>query len=188
MILPEVNVKNILYPTDLSDNARYAFAYAVSLANLYRAKITILHVMPEEQSIFESHVAGYIKAEKWDEIKASHYNQARESLIGKQRDHILIREVLGQFSEDAKAQSAAASPDENALLSDGIPPDEIIIERGNPVEQILKQCKEKACDMIVMGSRGHSTLADVVMGSITKRVLRRSEIPVMVVRLPDEDE
>lgn len=185
MILPEVNVKNILYPTDLSDNARYAFAYAVSLANLYRAKITILHVMPEEQSIFESHVAGYIKAEKWDEIKASHYNQARESLIGKQRDHVLIREVLGQFSEDTKANVSDGSG--NLPLPTDLPPDEILIERGNPVEQILKQCKEKACDMIVMGSRGHSTLADVVMGSITKRVLRRSDKPVLVVRLPDDE-
>ncbi|SLM30474.1 UspA14 [Desulfamplus magnetovallimortis] len=178
MILPEVNVKNILYPTDLSDNARYAFAYAVSLANLYGAKITILHVMPEDQSIFESHVAGYIKSEKWEEIKAAHYNQARESLIGKQRDHVMIREVLDQFSEESKGQMGRTI---------GVPADEILIERGNPVEQILKQCREKACDMIVMGSRGHSTLADVVMGTITKRVLRRSEKPVLVVRLPDED-
>lgn len=178
MILPEVNVKNILYPTDLSDNARYAFAYAVSLANLYKAKITILHVMPEDHDIFESHVAGYIKTEKWEEIKATHYKQARNSLIGKKRDHMVIREVLGQFSEDAKVEAGA---------SQGGAADEILIERGNPVEQILEQCKNRTCDLIVMGSRGHSTLADVVMGSITKRVLRRSEKPVLVVRLPDDE-
>jgi len=176
MKLPQVNVSNILYPTDLSDNARYAFAYAVSLADLYQAKITILHVMPEEQSIMEANIAGYIDQDKWDEIKNSHYNQTRESLIAKKRDHVLIREVLDQFSQDVRKENDASS------LAD-----EIIIERGNPVKEILKQSKERNCDLIVMGSRGHSTLADVMMGSITKRVLRRSDVPVLVVRVPDED-
>jgi len=32
MQLPKIEVKKILYATDLSDNARYAFAYALSLA------------------------------------------------------------------------------------------------------------------------------------------------------------
>ena len=36
--LPSVNVKRILYATDMSENARYAMAYAVSLANTYCAQ------------------------------------------------------------------------------------------------------------------------------------------------------
>ena len=40
-------IKKILYATDLSENARYAFGYAVSLANQYDAKITILHVLED---------------------------------------------------------------------------------------------------------------------------------------------
>ena len=175
MKLPQVKVSNILYPTDLSDNARYAYAYAVSLADLYQAKITILHVMPEEQKIKEASIVGYIKQEKWDEIKKSHYNQTRDSLIAKKRDHVLIREVLDQFSHDVRRENDTSLADE------------ILIERGNPVKEILRQSKERSCDFIVMGSRGHSTLADVMIGSITKRVLRRSQVPVLVVRLPDED-
>ena len=41
-MIPEI--KKILYTTDLSQNARYAFGYAASLANRYDAGITILHV------------------------------------------------------------------------------------------------------------------------------------------------
>ena len=175
MNLPQVRVTNILYPTDLSENARYAFAYAVSLANLYQAKITILHVMPEEQELMEANISGYIKQEKWDEIKNTHYNQTRDSLIAKKRDHVVIREVLDQFTRNAQKESGEPLADE------------IIIERGNPVKEILKQAEERTCDLIVMGSRGHSTLADVVMGSITRRVLRRSQVPVLVVRLPQEE-
>ena len=47
MEIPKVEIKKILYATDLSENARYAFAYAVSLADLYNATITIFHVLPE---------------------------------------------------------------------------------------------------------------------------------------------
>jgi len=41
MILPKVDINRLLYATDLSENARYAFAYAVSLANLYGASIPV---------------------------------------------------------------------------------------------------------------------------------------------------
>jgi nucleotide-binding universal stress UspA family protein len=39
----------------------------------------------------------------------------------------------------------------------------------------------------VMGTHGHGTLADVMMGSTARRVLRRSRKPVLVVRLPEEE-
>ena len=43
MIIPDI--KKILYSTDLSENARYCFGYAASLAHRYDALITILHVL-----------------------------------------------------------------------------------------------------------------------------------------------
>ena len=73
MTLPKVEVKKILYATDLSENARYAFAYAVSLADLYGAKITLLHVLPEVSELMDKHVIGYIDADRWQEIKAQHF-------------------------------------------------------------------------------------------------------------------
>ena len=42
-MIPEIN--KILYATDLSENARFAFGFAASLANRYNAKVTILHVL-----------------------------------------------------------------------------------------------------------------------------------------------
>ena len=47
MNLPTIQIKKILYATDLSESAVHAFAYAVSLANLYGAGISILHVLAE---------------------------------------------------------------------------------------------------------------------------------------------
>ena len=173
MILPKVEVKKILYATDLSDTALHAFAYAVSLANSYGAGITILHVMFEDPGI-ESKVAPYIGNDQWEEIKQRHYQEAREALIGKKRDNVAIHEVLHSFTESVKASDEAQS----------FATDEIIVERGNPVEQIVKVAEDRNCDIIVMGSHGHGVIEEALIGSTTRRVLRQVTKPVLVVRLP----
>jgi nucleotide-binding universal stress UspA family protein len=177
MKLPDVNVKKILYATDLSANARYAFAYAVSLADLYTASITFIHVLPEVPSRLDKSVIGYISEERWEEIKSQNVEEAREAIIGKRHDHLAIRDALHQFSEDAK----------EGRDGEGFVTDDIIVVRGNPVEEILKYSEEKNCDLIVMGTHGHGTLVDAMMGSTARRVLRRSPKPVLVVRLPKEE-
>ena len=177
MDLPKVDVKKILYATDLSENARYAFAYAVSLADLYNAAITFIHVLPEVRSRLDKSIIGYISEERWEAIKSQNVEEAKEAIIGKRRDHLAIRDALHQFSEDAK----------EGREGEGFVTDDIIVVRGNPVEEILKYCSEKNCDLIVMGTHGQGTLADVMMGSTARRVLRRSPKPVLVVRLPEEE-
>ena len=170
----KVDVKKILYATDLSENARFAFAYAVSLADLYGAKITLLHVLPEVSELMDKHVIGYIDPDRWEEIKAQHFDEAREALIGKRKDHLAVKDVLHQFSE-------------NASEGQGVGSSQIIVERGNPVEEIINHSKKLNCDLIVMGTHGHGTLEDVMIGSTARRVVRRSKIPVLVVRLPEEE-
>ncbi|MGD9056114.1 MAG: universal stress protein [Desulfobacterales bacterium] len=174
MNLPEVQVKKILYATDLSENARYAFAYAVSLAGLYKASVTMVHVLPEVPALLDQSVIGYISEDRWQEIKSQQMDEAKEALIGKKRGHLAIKEALHQFSEDVKQQQAG----------DGFTTDDIIVQRGNPVEEIIKSAEESNCDLIVMGTHGHSTLEDVMLGSTARRVIRRSKVPVLVVRLP----
>ena len=40
-------IQNILYATDLSDTARYAFGYAAALAQSLNADITVVYVIDE---------------------------------------------------------------------------------------------------------------------------------------------
>jgi len=174
MTLPKVDVKKILYATDLSENARYAFAYAVSLADLYKASITMIHVLPEVPALLDQSVIGYISEERWQEIKSEQLEEAKEALIGKRREHLAIKEALHQFSEDVKQKQKG----------NGFTTDDIIVQRGNPVEEILKSAEENNCDLIIMGTHGHGTLEDVMLGSTARRVIRRSKVPVLVVRLP----
>jgi nucleotide-binding universal stress UspA family protein len=64
--------------------------------------------------------------------------------------------------------------------------DDIILKIGNPVDEILQEIEEKRYDMVVMGAHGHSALANALMGSTSRRVIRRCKKPVLVVRLPEE--
>lgn len=172
MELPKVEVKKILYATDLSESARRAFAYAVSLANLYQAKITFLHVMSEDPDL-DFKMSSYIEADKWEEIKRSSENDARSILIGKQRasGRALIGDALGQFCEAAQAQQDFRM-------------DEVVVKRGNPVDVILAQAEESNCDLIVMGTHGRTGLSRLLMGSVAEAVVRTASCPVVTIKGP----
>jgi len=57
-----------------------------------------------------------------------------------------------------------------------------LIREGEPGHAIVKAQEEEGCDIIVMGSRGHTLLEGLMMGSTTTAVLHRSECPVLVTR------
>ena len=175
--IPSVDIKRILYATDLSENARYAMAYAVSLANTYCAQIVILHVIDEAPDYVDAGVEGYIGADEWEAIKKRNLDETRDILIGKKRDNRMLHEVLERFCQNLRP----GTNDHEAAM------DETVIKIGNPVAQILETAAEKKCDLIVMGTHGRGALMDAMMGSTTTRVTRRSTIPVLSVRLPQQE-
>ena len=52
---------------------------------------------------------------------------------------------------------------------------------GNVVDTILVKCRQLAPDLIIMGSHGHGSLYNLLVGSVTAGVLKRATCPVMVV-------
>ncbi len=170
--LANIQIKKILYATDLSETSVHAFSYAVSLANIYGAGITILHVFAEFPG--EQFIANMINTDTWKEIKKRHYSEARDQLIDMKRDHMAMREVLQAFSENAQADTEDQTFDA----------DDILIKNGTPAETIVETAKEQNCDLIVMGTHGHGVITDVLIGSTAKWVVRQSVIPVLVIRLP----
>jgi nucleotide-binding universal stress UspA family protein len=161
MKLSDIQIKKILYATDLSETAVHAFSYAVSLANMYGAGR-------------EQFILNMINTDTWEEIKARHYSEARDELIGKRKDRIALKEVLQAFSDEANGNG-----EDQTFVTD-----EILIKPGAPAETIVQTAKERDCDLVVMGTHGHGTIADVLIGSTAKWVVRHSPIPVLVIRLP----
>lgn len=55
---------------------------------------------------------------------------------------------------------------------------------GPPADAILRVAEVRQCDLIVMGSRGHGTLASLLLGSVSHHVAAHARVPVMIVRAP----
>jgi len=163
-MVPEI--KKILYPTDMSETSNHALGYAASLANRYDALITIIHVIKDVLPSSENLVTNVIGNSKWQELLSRNKTEVVEK----------IRRRLDKFCEETQAE----------LSSCPFLMDEVIVKIGNPVEEIIQEADQKKYDMIIMGAHGHGAIAGAVMGSVSRRVVRRSTTPVMVVRLPDE--
>ncbi len=57
------------------------------------------------------------------------------------------------------------------------------VRSGNVVDQILEAAIEHEADLVVMGTEGHDSLLDTLMGSKMERVVRRTRVPVCAVPL-----
>lgn len=60
---------------------------------------------------------------------------------------------------------------------------ETIVELGdNPGDTIIKIAQEQSFDLIVMGSRGLSVVKELVLGSVSTKVLHHAGCPVIIYR------
>jgi nucleotide-binding universal stress UspA family protein len=158
-------IKNILYATDLSENARYAYKYAASLAQQYEARITILHVIEKPTAETFLQIQGYVGEEKWKQLQEE-----------KQADFVSrIKGRLNDFCNEISGEMDACT----------FQVDKIIVKEGVAADEILYQADLNDADVIIMGTRGFGMFKDALMGGTARRVVRRSNLPVMVIRLPE---
>ena len=59
---------------------------------------------------------------------------------------------------------------------------EAIVREGKPWREILDVARERETDLICLGNSGHSVLERLLLGSTAENVVRRSDVPVLIVR------
>ena len=95
--------------------------------------------------------------------------EARESLAKKfHQQHCRIQELAEQFRK--------SGVDATALLV-----------HGKTVDAILAEASDLDVDTIVVGSHGHGAMYQLLVGSISEGVLRRSNRPVLVIPTHERD-
>ena len=58
----------------------------------------------------------------------------------------------------------------------------IRIEHGNPIKEILRIEKEENVSATILGSHGKSNIQEMLLGSVSENVIRKSIKPVIVVK------
>ncbi|MDY0360850.1 MAG: universal stress protein [Desulforegulaceae bacterium] len=161
-------VKKILYATDLSEAAREAMKYAISLSSQYGAHMTTIHVVPnvfEELSLSTGvEMELYFGFDKWKEMETERFENAK-------------RAVKERIDQTSKEMEPYIKNTDNISFSD------IIVKIGHPVTEILKTADEEEADLLVMATHGHGRIEELLVGSVSRGVLRKSKIPVVLVPL-----
>ncbi|KAF1075544.1 universal stress protein [Halodesulfovibrio sp. MK-HDV] len=161
-MLPEIN--KILLATDLSDDAGAALRYAISLSEKYNAELIMLHVLPDmkDQVYLNS---GFDFAAVYDDKT--------------------LKVLLDAGAEKAKTTVASLMQEQCDELTEGksqcanikLTP---IISSGSAVKKITEHAKQ--CDLVVMGTKGHSKIGGILVGSVAQGVIAKSPTPVLIVR------
>mgnify|MGYP000042892119 CR=1 FL=1 len=68
------------------------------------------------------------------------------------------------------------------LLKDSGIKHDMVIRTGHVSEEIIKEASASKYDMIVLGSKGRTSLADLLVGSVAQRVLSTAKQPVLLVK------
>ena len=159
-------IKNILYATDLSKNASFAFRYAMTLARELDAKITILYILPMVDSAMEVPIITQMGEEMYYKLREEKSREIIEN----------IKNRLQDFSQkklkDAQCKAERVSS--------------ILVREGDEVDEILKAADTLKSGIIVIGAHGKGILSHTFLGTVPDKLLRRSRVPVLVVPIPKD--
>ena len=59
---------------------------------------------------------------------------------------------------------------------------QFVARSGPPADAVVSIAEKGNVDLIVMGSHGHGSLANLVLGSVANKVLASTKVPVLLVR------
>ena len=142
-------MKNILVPTDFSDQAEKALKVAAQLARRFDGEIFLLHMLELPLQLI-------------DPVGGGGQNMP-EAIFFMKLAHQRFNKIMKEpYLEGIKVHET--------------------VEFHRAFDGIMEIGREKKCDLIVMGSHGASGFQEMFIGSNTEKVVRHSEIPVLVIK------
>ncbi|WP_132058697.1 universal stress protein [Halorussus amylolyticus] len=90
------------------------------------------------------------------------------------------QDVLMKEGEDIVGHVAERGRDRGVEVED-------VVLQGDPYETIRDYIEEYDVDLVVMGTHGRRGVERVLIGSLTEKVVRTADVPVLTVPLADPD-
>ena len=94
----------------------------------------------------------------------------------------LAPELRPPLSERADAYATNLLDDARAIADEYGRSIETEVDRGRPEHRIVARTDDGPYDLLVVGSHGRERLSRAFLGTVAEKVIRRSPIPVVVVR------
>ncbi|TPE49337.1 universal stress protein [Maribrevibacterium harenarium] len=157
-MLPKVST--ILYACDLDGKTNQAMELVMNLAIANQAKVIIMHAMEPIGAQAANMIHNYMSEKT---VKAMR-DEAEASVQERMQKH------LADFIETHKEDMAQLEQTP-----------ETVVVHGIPADAIQKAAEKLGADMIVMNSRTHSRIGQMVIGSTANKVVHHSRVPVLVV-------
>jgi K+-sensing histidine kinase KdpD len=104
--------------------------------------------------------------------------------------HVVPGDLPWSVERSAERDAKKALASEARHLAQSLPrtvSGEAVVKAGAAATEIAARAQAVKAELIVMGRRGGRPVRDALLGSTAERVVRRSELPVLVVRLPARD-
>lgn len=153
-------IRTIVTPIDGSMHAQMALDLSVDLAARYDAQLVLLHVGVRDENVPDEL---YDAASR--ELEDVESKGQKPELESQESRHLRVLEHMGnRLLRDAQEQAE----------SKGVSRTDTVIDVGDASEQILHHAKERAADLIVMGSRGLGDLEGLFLGSVSHKVFHRA--------------
>ena len=147
-------MKKILVPVDFSKTSSIAFDVAFDIAKKDKAEIIALHVV-EEITQESYRITGEWRKADWE-------------------DRMYTFELLKRSK--AQLEKLVKDPKYSAVTVTGE------LRVGNAYHGITTIVSEQKVDLIIMGTKGQTKLAEMVIGTNTQKVVRLSRCPVLTVQ------
>lgn len=151
-------INKILLPLDGSKIGEAAISIATGLANSFDAELVLKRAVVKS-SIQRESFHGYI-----DEVLEEMIEQAKK---GEEDRKTAASKYLEEFEEQLKNRGLKVSSE--AVM-------------GFASDQIVDYAETKEIDIIAMSSHGRTGITRWVLGSVTDKILRTGDTPVLVVR------
>jgi len=162
---------DILYPTDGSTGSEAAAAHVGELASAFDATVHVLHVVDTREGGL-----GLSGAFLDEESQAMSGRSPGEGYIGGHGDRLDRDEIGDELAEHARELLGTAAGSSEAIDL------EVAVEMGTPHSAILGYADESDVDLVVMGTHGRTGVERYLLGSVTEKVVRMADAPVVTVR------
>jgi universal stress protein A len=161
-------VQNILVPIDYSGGSQGALRWGASLAEKYKAKLLLLHVIPKAvEEVFPENEVFSSPTSSFHEVKTPGTQPSRRQPF--------IIDLVDQAETELRDFAV-----KNLKVT---VPEQVKVAVGRPAEEILRVAREEKVDLIVMGTHGRTGVRHLLLGSVAEAVSRHAPCPVFTVRI-----